>query len=733
MAEASPLSHKKYFAGFELDLRTAELRNGAERVVLAGKPFEVLKALLERPGELVTRRELIERLWPEGTYVDFDQSLNKAVNRLREALDDSADAPTLVETLPRKGYRFVGVLSDCGVEGDLPVPQAAPPNGSVPVKVLGERSKENQHLPGAVPLIAELVSLSHGRQWGRIMLSLTAGAALVGLAIWMASRLTRKNDGWIQTNRVTNSGQVTEVALSPDGKFLVYALDTGQSSTLRLREIGKGTDVEMLSAGPSFHGLTYSNDGREIYVLRSDPNDAFFKYLYAISTTGGSVRKIISDVDSPVSFSPDGQQFVYEHCLQPRNDIELIIADANGESKRHLATLHQVSGFLYQPGVAWSPDGKTVAVPALSTSEPQVWTMYAVAVADGSVHATIASPEQMGRPIWMDRTMVVLPHFDRYTGAYQMWSVSMASGKARSITLGLGAYLDEFSATTDRRMLAGISLQRSANVWSAPLDEPEAAQQVTHSGTPLSEVAEFFDGKLLVVDRDGVPWLMVADGTQWTKFADLDRVSGVIPCGQFVLFLIKGSNYTSLVRLDRDGTHLVSLARGNLYGPVCAADGASVFYVTTQQPQRVWKLGVEGGDPQQVAAVMGNQVTDRLAVSPDGKYLAYPFTQYGHVPSDGWHIGVILATGGTTVSIQPISSDVTDLHWSPDGTSLLYLRLVDGVSNLWEQPVFGGRARQVTKFHSGQAFHFNWSIDDKRLLMTRGETATEAVLFGKPH
>jgi len=93
---------------FELDLRTHELRDGATRIPLHGQPFEILRALLERPGDVVTRDELRERLWPDGIFVDFEHSLNTAIKRLRAALGDDANRPAFVETVPRRGYRYIG-------------------------------------------------------------------------------------------------------------------------------------------------------------------------------------------------------------------------------------------------------------------------------------------------------------------------------------------------------------------------------------------------------------------------------------------------------------------------------------------------------------------------------------------------------------------------------------------------------------------------------------------------
>jgi cholera toxin transcriptional activator len=120
------LSANKFrFGVFEANVRTGELRKHGIRLRLPDQPFAVLVALLERPGELVTREELVKRLWPDGTFVDYDHSLNTAVNRLRETLGDSAETPRFIETLPKRGYRFIGSVERIGEESSAPAMPAA--------------------------------------------------------------------------------------------------------------------------------------------------------------------------------------------------------------------------------------------------------------------------------------------------------------------------------------------------------------------------------------------------------------------------------------------------------------------------------------------------------------------------------------------------------------------------------------------------------------------------------
>ncbi|MGB7589604.1 MAG: winged helix-turn-helix domain-containing protein, partial [Terriglobia bacterium] len=113
------------FGVFEVDLRTGELRKQGLKVKLQGQPFQVLAMLLERPGELVTREEIREKLWPEDTFIDFEHSVNNSIKRLREALGDDPAAPRFIETLPRHGYRFIAPVEG-GAMQELPLPTTGP-------------------------------------------------------------------------------------------------------------------------------------------------------------------------------------------------------------------------------------------------------------------------------------------------------------------------------------------------------------------------------------------------------------------------------------------------------------------------------------------------------------------------------------------------------------------------------------------------------------------------------
>jgi len=144
MPDATQTPTVRRFGTFEINLQAGELRKNGMRLRLSGQPFQVLAILVERPGDVVTREELHSKLWPADTFVDFDHGLNNAVARIREVLDDSSDAPRYVETIPRRGYRFIAPLAD------VHQPATIPPTGST-VTPSQEITRMGTLAPSALP------------------------------------------------------------------------------------------------------------------------------------------------------------------------------------------------------------------------------------------------------------------------------------------------------------------------------------------------------------------------------------------------------------------------------------------------------------------------------------------------------------------------------------------------------------------------------------------------------
>ena len=738
MASPVPDSPHVRFGPYELDPSAGRLLKEGIPLKLQPQPFRILLLLTSRPGQVVTREEIRRHLWGDSTFVDFERGINFSINQIRTVLCDDAEKPRYIETLPRVGYRFIPPVAGDGLR--KPAGPAAPfahvydwPR--IPEEIIHPSiPSEGVSSPASRPL---------PEPWWRhrkLPAAAIVSAVLLIVAGLGARRLLRPGHAGpnnVQISKLTQGQSVTDVAISPDGRYAVYGVLEKGGQALWLRQVATGSGVRILPAGPEFHGLTFSPDGNYIYVVRSDDKDPQFKYLYLMPTLGGTVRKLITDLDSPVSFSPDGKRFVYERCIPPRNDIELKMANADGSDDHVLALLHDGSNFLFQPGPSWSPDGQTIAVPVLLRSQQSRWVVDIVSTANGNVQEFYAPPGSVGRPAWLSGGQsLLLQHYDPLLHRHQLWTISFPRGAARPVTQDLMDYGMQLDITRDRGTAIAIASKTAAHVWVAPATDLSQAHQITFDEIPLFFVSEALDGKLLAGGGDrfltggggGRLWIMNSDGSQRTQFTDTQNAGWLTSCGRFVVFTSNQTETVNLMRVDRDGTHSTNLASGNIWAPVCSPDGEFVFYESVEQPQKIWKVRVEGGAPVKVDDVLADQVDD-IAISPDGKFLAYMYAQYGHVPSYGWSVAVIPTSGGRPVKNLKVSEEIGCLHWSPDGKSLQYLLTRDGADNVWEQPLAGGQARELTRFTSGRIFDFNWSADHTQLLLARGSVSSDAVLI----
>src|SRR5271156_2518643 len=188
----------------------------------------------------------------------------------------------------------------------------------------------------------------------------------------------------MQITKLTDSGKATGVAISPDGRYIVYVLTDGEQQSLWVRNVATKSDVQVLAPDVvSFAGLSFSPDGNYVYFVRSDKSTTNFRYLYVMPVLGGTPRQLIRDIDSPLTFSPDGKQFAFMRGVPERNNVEVRFANVDGSNDHLLASLPDWPGFMF--GAAWSPDGKTILASGLQIGKETKWVLTAINVPDGAM------------------------------------------------------------------------------------------------------------------------------------------------------------------------------------------------------------------------------------------------------------------------------------------------------------------------------------------------------------
>jgi DNA-binding winged helix-turn-helix (wHTH) protein/Tol biopolymer transport system component len=735
MASPVRLISRFRFGVFELDASSGELRKAGVPIKLRLQAVQVLLMLAERAGQIVTREEIRGRLWSDDTFVDFERSINFCVNQIRAALGDDAEKPRYVETLPRRGYRFIAPVAV-----ELPREPALTVALTSTTAELHRAASESSPATSTgsailvVPSGPTRVSVAPWNRKRSVVIGVVVILASVAIGFVTHKWLSHSKGPSLQNmqiTKLTDSGAVADVAISPDGRYVIYAQSDGEKQGLRLRQVATRGDVQILPPeNVSFHGLTFSPDNNYLYFVRTDPNNPFFKYLYVMPTLGGPVRKLFTDVDSPVSFSPDGSKIAYERCIPADNHIDVRIANADGASDSLLAAIQNSSCFMYQSGMSWSPDGRVLAIPLMHFGQPERWVLHVVSVTDGSAKELYSSPSRLGHPVWLSKgNALLLPHYDQASHRTQLWTISYPNGEGRRLTNDLSDYDVPLDMTRNGDTLAALASTGISNVWILPDADTTIGKQITFGNLFMFDVAEAPDKRILSISGDGSLWVTNIDGNQHNIFAEVPDAGWLTPCTRYIVLTSFGSGVVTLVRLDIDGSNPVKLVGGSLWSPSCSPDGKFVFYVTVDSSQKIWRVPIDGGTPVQIAQVLGEGISGRMSVSPDGRFIAYPYNQYLGPAVPGWHLAVIPIEGGPPVKTLNARSGFWGIRWSPQGKGMQYALTQNGTTNIWEQPLAGGVPKQITKFSSGRIFDFNWTADGTQLLVTRGETTSDVILL----
>ncbi len=359
-SKAVPASSSIRFGPYELDLRSAELRKNEITIRLQDQPFQILVALLERPGEVVLRKEIRNKLWPDDTVVEFDHGINAAVKRLRDALCESVEKPRYIETLARKGYRFIGNVEALASQSevlDAPIEPIAVPTAAEatePVRPLLEEPPET---------VEHALSPRSGAQPRRInwwtVASGLAFVVLAGIAITLQMHPRAKSTP--EMTRLTfDSGLTTDPAVSPDGKLLAYATDRNGSGRLHIwvqQFISDGQAVQLTNGDADEHQPAFSPDGSRI-AFRSEREGGG---VYVIPAIGGESTFIARGGRDP-RFSPDGRWIAYWQATNMKAPwvagagTVYLVSSAGGPP-------HALRSNLTQAGVPeWSDDSRRLIV-----------------------------------------------------------------------------------------------------------------------------------------------------------------------------------------------------------------------------------------------------------------------------------------------------------------------------------------------------------------------------------
>ncbi len=529
---------------------------------------------------------------------------------------------------------------------------------------------------------------------------------------------------------LTNSGKSVCAAISRDGKHVAHAEDKDGLQELLVTSIAtRATAVLVPASQVKYRGVTFSPDGNYLYFTRTEKSEV--GTLYQVALPGSAPRKIKDGVDSPISFSPDGDRFAFVRSDRASGEDFLMLAGIDGSGEQALANRRGGNRFSAK-GPAWAPDGKTIVCGAGWWNKGYHMNLVAVSVEDGS-------EKPVGEQQWFsifqvawleDMSGLIISAREQWTSPYQLWRISYPGGESLKLTNDVDEY-DGVSLSGDAATIASVQSHQDGEIWLAPDGDALRARAVTSKvgrGYGLSWTSNgriVFSSKagnnlnISVINPDG------SDQTQLTVNAGDNYNPATSPDGRFIVFASNRSGSLNIWRMNaNDGSEprQLTFSDGNSY-PSCSPDSRWVFYdnqsnaVTT-----LWKVSIDGGG--QV------QLTDKHsrfpAVSPNNQFIAC--TYYVNAGTRG--IAVLPVHGGTPVKLLQIPiMDWQRVQWMSDGSALAYIDTVDGVSNIRSYDLNSGTTKQLTNFKEDQIFAYAWSPDFKQLACDRGRKVSDVMII----
>jgi serine/threonine protein kinase len=592
--------------------------------------------------------------------------------------------------------------------------------------------------------ITESLTVELKRHKTGVALALAVVLAVIGLGAFGVYKLANRKPEIgafqnIHLARITNSGDVIDVTISPDGNYIVYVRSDRNHQSLWIRQVSTANDKEIVPESPvGFFGITFSPDGRDIYYAIKANLDA--GTLYRIPTLGGLPIKVLDRIDAPISFAPDGKRFVLVRGNYPNpGESALVIANVDGGNEQTLAVRKRPDLFspIFFTGPSWSPDGKLVAATVMSS--PRKCNVVLFSVDDGKEQVLTREPWAFsGRVYWLPDMSGLLVVAGDGVNNSQHWILSYPDGEKRRVTNDLSAYR-VISLTTEGRKLATIQIDGLINVWVAPEGDAARATRLptgnvgfyAAAGNNLSWTK---DNRVLFMSNEGgVPDIWVADPGGGNR-KQLTTQGGGSPVatadGKHIVFVSARDGKLSIWRMNVDGSNPVRLSNGltDVY-PSLTPDSKSVVYINNGGAKpTIWRISIDGGTPEQLS----DHTASSAVVSPDGKLLAYSYPESPDPFAPPNRVAVVNFSDMTpvgTFTFGPSSTVPTLIQWSPDGKSILYSVNRNGVSNVWGQPISGGQPKQTTFFKESLMTGFAWSHDGKMFAATRGTLMRDAVLI----
>jgi serine/threonine protein kinase/Tol biopolymer transport system component len=553
---------------------------------------------------------------------------------------------------------------------------------------------------GRIPIELELERRSRWIVPGALLIAVAA----IVLAVWAFRRDAGPTPSQpfesMAMSTQTNRGDVAETAISRDGRYLAYLAGEIGKTSVRVRQVATGTDLEVVPVEDGlFQGLSFSPDGNYLFYLKRRRDAPAYSGLMQVPSLGGVSRERAFDVDSRVSFSPDGKRVVFVRGEPQSSKSHLVIRELDSGNERILKTVPFPRQIISSPD--WSPDGRRIAVGELEGTQGSFTGSIVVydAVSGEPSELETVRGSLPGRVAWLSATR-------------QISIVPYPKGPSRRITNDTDDYASVSVSTADEAV-AAVRASRLSDLWAVGTagGDPQPVTSYRNPENSPFNVSVCPDGSVLYAaarDRSIQIWSIDAAGGAPKALTNPGSLSLRPRCyaGGFIFDRFDAEGGAHVWRADAGGGNARVLTPGAAAQANDVAKDGSFATYTTVGSGEVWSIPLAGGAPRTFG-----EHTSFGRFSPDGSQVLISELATGS-------FSIVPASGGAAKKGPKISARGDNVNFSADGTALTFVDSSGPVWNLFRAPLDGSPIQPVTAFKEGRITAYEFSPDGRKLAVT---------------
>ena len=751
------------FGPYRFDVRDQLLFKNGEEIHLTPKVAEILFVLLKQHGHLVEKEELMNEVWQDA--IVEENNLTRNISTLRKILHVEPEEGEYIETIPRRGYRFITAVKEVhesspGTEIERIEPVGPPPT------IPETNTQYAAILATEATGKAESAHQNHSREKRAGFFRFTKPRSLLNtlllviiaiLLFWQVRALYQIPGGSkprqvvetfpkLQLNKHAAKGMPIKAELSPDGKYIAYAAsDESGWQSLYFGQVNTNSAKRLVPPiKTEYQGLSFAPNGSHLYFTRREQNQNTVLYRLAVFSDEAPQQLAALGATGPVELSPDGSRIAFIREFVGEGTSALITANIDGSAERKLFERKLPDFFPLTGSPSWSPDGQSIVCVIGS-----LFNGFRYQVASIQLNSEQSKPESaltvnqtrwpwIYQVAWSPSGRELFLLADEQPGGFrdQLWLMTWPDGEVRRITNDLNDY-HGISVAADSNALVTVQSNQISDLWIVPQQVSGRSQRIS----PFNDRREGLrgldwtpDGILIFTSlengREQI-WSMHADGSQrcdltLSESGNSNNYSpSISPDGKHVVFVSDRQGKTQIWRMNIDGSQSLSLTEGHDdLDPQVSSDGQWVIYSSAKSGSRaLWKVPLAGGTETQVSDLPAEAPVS----SPTSGLIACIWRDAGK--NSQRKLTVIEPESRQPPRSYALPEGATWIRWLPNGKALSYSLTQNGLANVWGQPLTGKPPMQLTDLSFENVTSFAWSRDGKWLALTRVQEIRSVVFI----